>query len=65
MDPNQAWHDLAVAIVEDDWMRGAEIADGLLDWLRKDGFPPTITGRRAFDVLVVGSTCESIAAWDC
>ena len=64
MDPNQAWHDLAEAIQKDDWGSAAEIADNLICWLARDGFPPTISGHRAFDRIVARATCESIAAWE-
>lgn len=64
MDPNAAWTALAQAISEDDWQEAATIADGLLTWLNRGGFPPAITRTSAFDTIVAKATCESIASWD-
>lgn len=45
MDPQAAWEDLLDALGEQDWDRVQELAEGLLRWLRADGFPPrAITG---------------------
>jgi hypothetical protein len=45
MDPQTAWHDLLDALSEQDWDRVEELADGLLHWLRANGFPPrAVTG---------------------
>ncbi len=64
MDPNAAWLALAQAIAGDDWEQAGTVADGLLSWLNRGGFPPVITGVPAFDALVAKATCESIATWD-
>jgi hypothetical protein len=65
MDPNAAWRELASAIECDDWGHAAEIADGLLAWLARAGFPPKVTGHVEFDRIVVQAACWRIATWDC
>jgi hypothetical protein len=64
MDPNQAWRDLSEAISKDQWRLAAELADGLLEWLGRDGFPPAITGIAVVDTIVTRATCEAVACWD-
>lgn len=64
MDANQTWVALCAAVADTDWGLAAELADGLLEWLAKGGFPPEITGVQVFDKLVARATCESVAAWD-
>jgi hypothetical protein len=64
MDPNAAWLALAQAVADDEWETAAEIADNLLTWLARGGFPPTITGLRAFDALAARRACEAVACWD-
>jgi len=64
MDPNAAWSALAQAVTDDDWDEAATVADGLLAWLDRGGFPPVIAGTPTFDALVAKAACESIAAWD-
>ena len=64
MDPNAAWSALTQAIADDDWQEAATVADGLLTWLTRGGFPPAITGTSAFDAIVAKAACESIACWD-
>jgi len=45
MDPQAAWDDLLEALGERDWDRVEDLAEGLLRWLRADGFPPrAVTG---------------------
>ena len=45
MDPQTAWDDLLDALGEQDWDRVEDLADGLLHWLRANGFPPrAVTG---------------------
>ena len=45
MDPQAAWEDLLAALGEQDWDHVKDLAEGLLRWLRADGFPPrAITG---------------------
>ena len=64
MDPTAAWVELSQAVHDDEWERAAEIAENILEWLSKDGFPPIITGVRTFDILAARAACESIAAWE-
>ncbi len=66
MDPDKAWADLAECFTsteEADWDRIGELADNLLHWLKRDGFPPKITGNRAFDKLVAMRALEAICDW--
>lgn len=64
MDPNQAWTDLCAAVADDDWDTASEIADNLLDWLTKGGFPPHISGVYPFDRLVAKAACEAVTSWE-
>ena len=64
MDPNQTWQDLAQAVADDDWETAGEIAEDLLGWLGRGGFPPEITGHREFDVIAARNACDAIMAWD-
>lgn len=64
MDPNKTWSDLSQAVERDDWQEATELAEVLAEWINKGGFPPTITGNKVFDRLVVKATVESIAAWE-
>ena len=64
MDPEKAWRQLAEAIANDDSSLATELADGLLAWLDRNGFPPKITGLLAFDRMVVEATCDRIVAWE-
>lgn len=40
MDPQAAWNEMLGAISQRDWDQAQERADGLLEWMRKGGFPP-------------------------
>lgn len=53
------------ALEAERWVEAGEIADELIEWLIKGGFPPEITGSMATDKLITRSLAESIAAWDC
>lgn len=64
MDPNQTWHDLARAIERDDWDEATDLAEMLVDWIERQGFPPTITGIAAFDRIVVAATAQAVATWE-
>ncbi len=63
VDPERAWADLSQAVAEARWEDAAEIADNLVCWLSKGGFPPKITGTQAFDKIIVNSTAQAIATW--
>ena len=64
MDPNQTWHDLGRAIERDDWDEATDLAELLVDWIERQGFPPTITGIVAFDRIVTAATAKAVAAWE-
>ncbi len=64
MDPNRTWQDLAQAVADDDWETAGELAEDLLGWLDRGGFPPEITGHREFDLIAAKNACDAIMAWD-
>ena len=57
MDPDATWRELAAAIAAEDCNRAAEIAEDLLGWLNRKGFPPKVTGHVVFDRIVVHAAC--------
>ena len=64
MDPTATWVDLSQAVADDKWGRAGELADSLIEWLAKGGFPPVITGVREFDIIAARAACDAIAAWE-
>ena len=64
MDPNALFHDLALSVALNDWETAATQARDLLDWLEKNGFPPTVTGQQEFDRIVARCTCQAILNWE-
>jgi hypothetical protein len=44
MDPQVTWQELLDAWRRGDWNVVAEVADALLEWIRKSGFPPETMG---------------------
>ena len=64
MDPNQAWRELADAVKEERWEEAVGIAENLLYWLDRGGFPPTISGEKQFDRIVARSTCDAVMTWE-
>ena len=44
MDPQVTWKTLQEAYRERDWDEVRELAQSLLDWLQRGGFPPTVLG---------------------
>jgi len=45
MDPQVTWDDLLSAYADGDWNHVEELAEALLDWLQRGGFPPrAVTG---------------------
>ena len=42
MDPQATWNHLQQAFKEHDWDEVEELAQALLAWLRKGGFPPNL-----------------------
>jgi hypothetical protein len=61
MDPDAAWSALAKAVADGEWQEASAVADGLLTWLNRGGFPPAITGFASFDTIAAKATCESIS----
>lgn len=43
MDPQVAWSEMLRSIASRDWDQAEEFAEGLLQWLHNDGFPPKTT----------------------
>jgi hypothetical protein len=62
MDPQATWDDLLDAYADKDRDRVDELADALLTWLDRGGFPPrATTGRdlgREWDVAIARAACE-------
>lgn len=46
MDPDVALKELLDAVQSRAWDRVEELADGLLSWMKKRGFPPTTLGPK-------------------
>jgi hypothetical protein len=46
MDPDAALKDLLNAVQSRAWDRVEEVAEGLLSWMEKRGFPPTTLGPK-------------------
>lgn len=46
MDPDVALKELLAAVGDRNWDRIDELADGLLQWLQRRGFPPTTVGPK-------------------
>lgn len=44
MDPQVAWNEMLDSIHQRDWDQAFELAEGLLNWLRKGGVPPQTAG---------------------
>ena len=64
MDIQVAWQNLVSAIEQGLWGEASEIADDVLEWLAKDGLPPTIIGKPFVDKLIAKALAESVAGWD-
>jgi len=47
MDPDAALTELLAAVGDREWDRIDELADGLLQWLQRRGFPPLTVGPKA------------------
>lgn len=63
MDPNACWSELEEAVNTANWGVAIERAEALIEWLAKEGYPPTIGGHPVFDRIVARATCELISAW--
>ena len=45
MDPQTAWNDLLAAYAAEQWDEVLDLAEGLLHWIDRGGFPPrAVTG---------------------
>ena len=42
MDPHATWRDMQSAVIGEDWDFAVELAEALLGWLKRGGFPPVI-----------------------
>jgi len=49
MNPQAAWDQLIEAYTQRDWSAVEELAEGLLHWLSRGGFPPQTVPKRAMD----------------
>ena len=47
MDPQATWQQVIEAFIDRDWHQVQESAQALLDWLRREGFPPETTAGRS------------------
>lgn len=64
MDPTACWRLIKEAIEDARWEEAAEHAENLLEWLRRNGFPPNITGNKLFDTVIARATATAVASWD-
>ena len=46
MDPQTTWDELLEARLKRDWNQAEELANALLDWMQRSGFPPDTAGNR-------------------
>ncbi len=46
MDPQATWNSLLEEWAERNWLDVSELAEALLEWLSKGGFPPDTMGNR-------------------
>jgi hypothetical protein len=45
MDPHATWRDMQNALKDEDWDLAIELAEALLTWLKRGGFPPVIVDK--------------------
>jgi hypothetical protein len=45
MDPQAAWDEMLDALTRRDWPRAEQLANDLLEWMRKKGFAPQTTAK--------------------
>lgn len=50
MDPQAMWEQLQEAYGNADWETARELAQALLEWLHRGGFPPTIQAGDSVDL---------------
>ena len=62
MDPQTAWEELLAAFAAAEWDRVQDVAEGLLHWLSRGGFPPRqVTGvdlGQEWDRAIATAGCE-------
>ena len=46
MDPQATWDELLETRLQCGWNRAEELANALLDWMQRGGFPPHTVGDR-------------------
>jgi len=63
MDPQVTWNEMQEAVITAMWGTAIVRAKLLLEWLRKDGFPPKISGYPVFDRIIAWATCQAITEW--
>lgn len=54
---------MAEAVTTGQWNTAIEHAKSLLKWLKRDGFPPKISGNHLFDKIVAEAVCETMSKW--
>lgn len=63
MDPQAAWNQLQEAYRNRDWEAVGELAQSLLDWLERGGFPPMTPDAQPDDTVrhrtIVTQFCRS------
>ena len=64
MDPNAAWLELMDAFRQLDWDRVHELAEGLLQWMDRDGFPPETSVRNSANGVVADSLWSLGSEWN-
>jgi len=62
MDPQASWDQLLEAYAEGEWEHVQDLAEGLLHWLSRGGFPPrAVTGSdlgQAWDRAIALAACR-------
>lgn len=51
MDPQQTLIDMLDALNRNEYEEAIELAEALLEWLRKGGFPPIVVGEKSLDIV--------------
>lgn len=63
MDPQQTWTDLLGALESNQCEEAIKLAQALLEWLRRGGFPPNVVGAatlgRKWHSTLASSGCEA------
>ena len=64
VDPNAAWLELMDAFRQLDWNRVHELAEGLLQWMVRDGFPPETSVRNSTKGVVADALWSLGSEWN-